>query len=183
MKKYVRHLAAFLVILFSVAACASPSSTGETQPVSSDQVATIVAMTLQALTPEVADTPVNVPETPASLLPHTFFYLGKDGAGHLQVFRIRNDGKTVTQLTYEEVDVTDYDVSLADGRVAYVANNQLWLVLPDGSNSHMLVDGGPREENAWITHPVFSPDGRTLAYGRNGLNLYDMATDTSEPCD
>jgi Tol biopolymer transport system component len=76
--------------------------------------------------------------------------------------------------------VTDYDVSLADGRVAYVANNQLWLVLPDGSNSRLLIDGGPRENNAWVTNPIFSPDGKTLAYGQKGLNFYDLATGTSQ---
>jgi Periplasmic component of the Tol biopolymer transport system len=176
MKKSLQRLATFLVVTVAVVACASPVTTGEIQPSSPDQVATVLSMTLQALAPEVVDTPTSAP---VRLLPHTFFYLRKDGGGHLQVFRIRDDGKTITQLTYEEADVTDYDVSLADGRVAYVANNQLLLVLPDGSNRRVLVDGGPRENNAWIIHPVFSPEGKTLAYGRNGLNLYDMATGTS----
>ena len=182
MKKPLRFAAVLLPTLVAVA-CSSPITTSTTQPASPDQLATVVALTLQALAPETQSMPASTPtlaaQAPASLLPQTFFYLSKDGAGQLQVFRIRNDGKTVTQLTYEEGGVTGYDVSLADGRVAYVANNQLQLVLPDGSNSRLLVDGGPRERNPWINSPVFSPDGKTLAYGQNGLNLYDLTTGTS----
>jgi hypothetical protein len=185
MNQRFRPIPVFLVVIIALAACVSPMADSITQPASSEQIATVVATTLQALTTKVADTPAvgtptNIPEASTSVLPHTFFYLSRDGAGHLQVFRIRNDGKTVTQLTYEENDVTDYDVSLADGRVAYIVNNQLWLVLPDGSNARMVFDGGPREENNyWVTNPVFSPDGRTLAYGHKGLNLYDMSTGVS----
>jgi Tol biopolymer transport system component len=168
-----------MVAVLVLTACASPIADNVNQQ-TADQVATVVAATLQAITPAVPATTANVPEAPTNLLPHTLFYLGKDGAGHLQVFRIRNDGKTVTQLTYEEVDVTDYDVSMADGRVAYVSNNILSLILADGTYQRVLVDGGPRERNnPWVTNPVFSLDGKTLAYGHNGLNLYDMATGTS----
>jgi hypothetical protein len=76
--------------------------------------------------------------------------------------------------------VTDYDVSLADGSVAYVANNQLILVNADGSNRQVLLDGGSRDENNfWVTSPVFSPDRQILAYGYKGLNLYDITTGIS----
>lgn len=181
MKKYVRRLAILGILTVLAVACGSPITTDASQPSSAQEVETMVAMTLQALAPEVTALPSTIPEAPKSLLPHTFFYLGQDGAGHWQVFRIRTDGTTVTQLTYEESDVTDYDVSLADGRVAYVADNQLKLILPDGSYQRVLVDGGRREEqNPWVTRPVFSPDGKTLAYGHNGLNLYDMETGTSQ---
>jgi len=111
---------------------------------------------------------------PDELLPHTFYYLA-DG----QVFRMERDGKTVTQITFEPVNVTDYDISLADGSVAYVANNQMLLVNAHGSNRRVLVDGEPRENNPWITSPVFSPNGQTLAYGHKGLNLYDISTGVS----
>src|SRR4026209_3025873 len=77
------------------------------------------------------------PPPSGSLLPHALYYLA-DG----QVFRMDRDGKTKTQLTFEPVDVTDYDVSLADGGVVYVANNQLLLINADGSSRQFLVEGG-----------------------------------------
>jgi hypothetical protein len=179
MKQFVRP-AVLMVIAVLVAACISTVGDAETQPATSDSMATLVASTLQVLaSQEIAALPKDTPEAPASLLPYSFFYLGRDGAGHWQVFRLRNDGKTVTQLTYEETDVTDYDVSLADGRVAYVADNRLSLILPDGSNPRVLVEGGSRENNYWVTSPVFSPDGKTLAYGHKGLNFYDMTAGVS----
>ena len=105
-------------------------------------------MTLQALTPEVDSGQTPEPEAPAdALLPHTFYFLGTDTADLTQVFRIERDGETQKQLTFEPDSVKDYDVSLADGSVAYVANNQLLLVNADGSDRRLLVDGGAVDEN------------------------------------
>ncbi|HZJ24177.1 MAG TPA: hypothetical protein VFD54_12755, partial [Anaerolineales bacterium] len=81
-----------------------------------------------------------VPET-TSLLPHTFYYLGRDCTGLLQVFRIEKDGKTIKQITFEPIEVGYYDVSRVDGSVAYVINNQLLLINADGSGRRVLVDG------------------------------------------
>src|SRR6185503_12449548 len=167
-----------------IAACTSPTADADTQPSSADQVATVVVMTLQALTPEVDAGPSPEPEAPEdTLLPHTFYFLGTDSAGLTQVFRIERDGKTQKQLTFEPVSVNDYDVSLADESVAYVANNQLLLVNSDGSDRRLVVDGGPVDENnpflSNINSPVFSPDGQTLAYGYKGLNLYSVSSGVS----
>jgi hypothetical protein len=185
MKKHLRRSAAFFALIIILVACASPIRTDETE--SSDQVATVVAMTFQALAPEIAVAPTNTPEAPTSvpevstsLLPRSLYFLGKDNQWISQVYRLERDGKTKTQLTFEPVSVDDYDISLADGTIAYVANNQLLLSNADGSNRRVLVDGGPREaNNPWVTSAVFPPDGKTLAYGHNGLNLYDLGTGTS----
>jgi hypothetical protein len=158
MKKHVQRLAAFLVVIIALAACAAPFGTEE--PQSSNQVATVLAMTLQALAPEAADTP--------SLLPHSLYFLGNDNQAITQIYRLEPHGKTKTQLTFEPVNVDDYDISPADGNIVYVTNNQLLWVNADGSNRHVLVDGG--------TQPVFSPDGQILAYAHGGLNLYDLST-------
>ena len=171
MNNRFRPLPVFILLAIVAAACASQTGDGGTQPSSSDQVATIVAMTLQALTPEVV---AATPEASTSLLPHTFYYLA-DGS----VFRMERDGKTVTQLTFETVNVTGYDVSLVDGSVAYVANNQLLLVNADGSNRRVLVDGGPVSDLSRIYSPVFSPDGQTIAYAHHGLSQYDLSTGQS----
>jgi hypothetical protein len=175
---------ALLLLTIIMAACTSPVVGGGTQPSSADQVATVVARTLQALTPEINAGPSPEPETPAdALLPHTFYFLGTDNAGLTQVFRIERDGKAQKQLTFEPASVKDYDVSLADGSVAYVAGNQLLLVNADGSDRRLLVDGGTMDENNpflnIINSPVFSPNGQTLAYGYKGLNLYLVSSGTS----
>jgi len=171
MKKHLRGSAAFFVLIVVLVACASPVRTDETQ--SSDQVATIVAMTFQALAPEIVGTPIvsaptNVPEASASMLPHSLYFLGKDNQWISQIFRMERDGKTKIQLTFEPVNVDDYDVSLVDGNIAYVANNQLLLANANGSNRRLVVDGG--------RSPIFSPDGRTLAYAQAGLTLHDLST-------
>ena len=161
-----------------------PVAGGGTQPSASDQVATVVVMTLQALTPEVDASQTSEPEAPTdAFLPHTLYFLGTDNASLTQVFRIERDGRTQKQLTFEPVDVKDYDVSSADGDVAYVAGNQLLLVNADGSDRRLVVDGGAMDENNpflnIINSPVFSPDGQTLAYGYKGLNLYSVASGAS----
>ena len=158
MKKSFHPLLAFLALISTAFACTLPFGTQKPY----------------------AETPV--PET-TSLLPHTFYYLGKDSTGLLQVFRIEKDGKTVQQITFEPTTVGRYDVSLRDGSVAYVANNQLLLINADGSGRRVLVNGGtmnpnnPIENN--ISHPVFSPDGQTIAFVHNGLNLYNVTTGVS----
>jgi len=182
MNKQIRFFLAFLALTIAVLACSlSPFGIDGTQTSTPDQVATAVALTLQARTPDPGGV---TPDTPAGPLPHTFFYRGTDNAGLTQVFRIERDGTTQHQLTFEPVNVNDYDVSLADGSVAYVANNQLLLVNADGSGRRVLVDGGPVDENSpflnLINSPVFSPDGQTLAYGYKGLNLYAVSTGVSD---
>jgi Tol biopolymer transport system component len=43
----------------------------------------------------------------------------------------------------------------------------------------MLVQGAPNAEGRGFYNPVFSPDGKTLAYAHGGLNLYDLSTGAS----
>jgi len=106
-----------------------------------------------------------------------------DNAGIAQVFRLKTDGKTLEQVTSEPTAVDSYDVSQADGGVAYVAGNQLLLIDADGSGRRMLVDGGPVDvNNPFINslgNPVFSPNGKTIAYAHKGLNLYALDTGIS----
>lgn len=167
-----------LAAVLALAACAPPTVDNVDQP-SAEQVATIVSMTLQAAAPEIVETPTNVPEASTSLLPRSLFFLGKDNEWISQVYRMESDGRTKTQLTYEPVNVTDYDVSLADGSIAYVASNQLLLANADGSNRRLLVDGGSGPDLRGFYSPVFSPDGKTLAYAHNGLNLHNMSMGVS----
>jgi len=172
MKKYVR--AAVFLVLLMVAACAAPMGVGETQS-SSNEVATTVALTLQALESGVA----NTPEAQASLLPRSLYFLGNDSQGISQVYRLERDGTTRIQLTFEAVNVWGYDISRADGSLAYEANNQLMLVNADGTNRRVLAEGPPTPDASGFYNPTFSPDGQTLAYAQNGLNLYTVSTGAS----
>jgi WD40 repeat protein len=182
MQKKIYPFVAFLVLIATALACAAPLG-GSGQP-SANQVATIVAGTLQALTPASPSVETALPtSTPVGLLPHTLYFTNNDNTGIVQVFRLATDRKTITQLTTEKTAVRSYDVSLIDGSIAYVANNQLLLINADGSGRRMLVDGGAIDPNVQfstsITSPVFSPDGQIIAYGYKGLNLYIVSTGAS----
>ena len=179
MKKRLRLFAALFIFAVAVVACVSPITTGESQPASSDDVATVVSMTLQALAPQPANASTAIPGPSTILLPHDLYFLGNDSQGLLQVFRMERDGRTKTQLTSEPVKVWGYDVSPVDGSIAYEANNQLLLVNADGSNRRVIVQGTPNPDVGGSYHPAFSPDGKTLAYAHGGLNLYDLASGVS----
>src|SRR5512142_3068973 len=134
MNKRFYPFAALLVLILASMACASPLSTAP----SHDQVATVVALTMQAMTPSGSEsTATTAPE--AGLLPHSLYYLDHGSNVKLQDFRKEKDGKTVHQVTSETADVGPFDVSLVDGRVAYAANNQLIVINPDGSTRTVLL--------------------------------------------
>lgn len=72
-----------------------------------------------------------------------------------------------------------------DGTLTFIADNQLLLADADGSNRRVLVEGDrstggdPCSFENPLSNPVFSPEGRTIAYARGGLNLFDVATGIS----
>jgi hypothetical protein len=169
MKQNLRILACIMALLALTLACANPL--GSTTPESPLNVETIVAATFEALTQA-------APPPPSSLLPASMYFLANDNIGRLQVFRLDRDGETVTQLTFEPVEVKEFDVSLADGSVAYISNNQILTVNADGSNRAMIFDGGAMDEvNPFLTSIrglAWSPDGLTIAFGYQGLNLYSI---------
>jgi hypothetical protein len=176
MKKRLRLLTALFIFTVTLVACVSPIATDGPQPSSSNDVATMAAMTLQALAPQAASAPTVVPESPVILLPHLLYFLSNDSQSILQVFRLERNGRTKTQVTFEPTRVWDYNVSPADGSIAYEVNSQLVLVSADGSNRRILVQGAPDPDGRGFYNPVFSPDGTRLAYARGGLNIYDLSS-------
>ena len=176
MKKYIRF-PVWMVLITLMAACASPVRVAEPDP-AFDQVETLVALTFQALAPETAAMSTPAPDS-GSLLPHSLYFLANDNQAISQIHRLERDGKTRTQLTYEPTNVWDYDVSRADGSLAYETNNQLVLINADGSNRRVLVEGTPAPDVRGFYNPIFSPDGQTLAYAHKGLSLYSVATGAS----
>ncbi len=173
-----RYIFAFCILLAAILACAAPTSATQPAP---QNVETIVALTFQALTAPADNAPP--PSSSSSLLPHSLYFLTQDSVGHLQVHRLDKDGVTLKQITFEPSNVTDYDASVIDGSVVYVANNQLLNIRADGSNRAVLLDGGAVDQNNpfinRITRAVFSPNGQTIAYGYKGLNFYSIATGQS----
>jgi hypothetical protein len=178
MKNRLRRSAALVFLAVTVVACAAPLNTGEPGSSSVNEVATTVAMTLQALGPEVTGTSAApVLESATPLLPHRLYFLSGDDQAITQLYRLERDGKIRTQLTFEPANVEEYDISLANGRIAYQVANQLVLVQADGSDRRILVEFAPDARGSF--HPTFSPDGQTLAYAHNGLNLYSVSTGIS----
>ena len=183
MTKNIRMISSAFALMAAVLACALPGGGG--QPSSApNEVETIVAATLQALTPApgAGATSTSVPEAPA-VLPRSLYFLTNDSIGNTQVFRLSRDGVTLTQITAEASAVRAYDVSPVDGSLAYVVNNQLLFILADGSGRRVLADGGPVDPNnefaTSMSNPVFAPNGQTVAYGMNGVNLISIASGVS----
>ncbi len=170
---------AVLLVAAAIAACASPFGA---QPL--DQAATAVVQTLSAVSPA-APQPSPLPtQQPTSspvpeVLPRSLYYLNHVEAGLTQVYRLAKDGKTVQQITFEPADVGDFDVSPVDGSVAYISNNQLILVDQNGAGRRILVDGGAVDPNVRflnnVSSPVWSLDGKTIAFGYGGLDFYSLA--------
>src|SRR5262245_44746880 len=150
MKKDFRLVAAFMTLALAILACSSSVEVVKTQPPPVEQ----------------SNTSVPTPIVDESLLPRSLYYLANG-----QVFRMEPDGKTQTQLTFEPVNVLDYDISLHDGSLVYEVNNQLILINADGSDRRVLVEGPLRPAERGYYQAVFSPDGQTIAYGESGLKL------------
>ena len=174
-------VAAALILGLAILACASPLAT---QTVSS--IPTIVAQTMQALgSPAPAAAPSDTPAPPvtpaaANPLPASVYFLNKDSGGLMQIFRMEADARTTRQITFEPATVDAYDVSPQNGSLAYISNNQLFLVDATGAGRRTLVDGGPIDEgNRWtngVGSPLWSPGGAMIAFSHNGLNFYSLAT-------
>jgi Tol biopolymer transport system component len=109
----------------------------------------------------------------ASTLPSALYFLSeRSGSG--QIWRMETDGATVSQITNEPGPVVAFDLSPADGSIAYVSQNRLVLIHGDGTNRRVIADFGGAGGGA----PAWSPDGGTLAYASGGIHLYDVAAGT-----
>jgi Tol biopolymer transport system component len=122
---------------------------------------------------------VAVVDTP---LPASVYYL--DGREEeAQVWRLEADGVTKRQITDEAGGVDDFAVSRADGSLAFIRDNQLFLQDGKGGNRRRIADDSQVDRTSeelvfrgFIEAPEFSPDGQTLAYAFDGLHLYDITS-------
>lgn len=152
--------------VLALAGCNFPTQVQE------ELVATAVAATLA---------PPTEPAAPA-VLPATLLFLS-ERSGSAQIWQLARDGETQKQLTDEVAGVEGFDVSPADGSLAYVSGNQLYLRAADGSNRRLMVDNAAADRSAAeyfstqrISNPRFSPDGRYLAYAYAGLWILDLGS-------
>ncbi len=119
-------------------------------------------------------------------LPHDLYFLSpgstkKDsGTRPKQIWRLASNGVTLTEITHEDYDVAEFDVSHVTGRLVYVTDqlhrNQLILIRPDGSGRQVIVDTGPDDGWGlnWVNSPRWSPDGQILAYHHGGVMFYHV---------
>lgn len=162
-----RFAALVLAIGLGVAACRPIEIGIETPGAVEAVIATQVAATLEAV-PAATVTP-EVPAD-AALLPAPVYFLTGG-----QIWRLERDGSRVTPVTFEAAPVTAFAVSPADGRLAYFSGNSLFTAAPDGQGRAELITGprtfGDEQINRELTNPLWSPDGRRIAFGLNGVNV------------
>ena len=84
----------------------------------------------------VEDDTISVEDTQP--LPHKLYYLALDEVDNYQVWHLERDGITQVQVTFELTKVKEYTVSPIDGRVAYIVENQVYIINPDGSGRQAL---------------------------------------------
>ncbi len=168
-----------LLILLSwlLAACA-PGVAPASPTLDTAELATIVAATLSAEPPPATATPSATSPAAEALLPSAVYFLS-DRSGNMQVWRLAVDSATLSQLTEVADGVDDYDIA-ADGQLAYVSGNQLWLRTADGEEQ-VLVDGSaaePQDEgfhySQRISAPRFTPDSARLAYALDGVHVIEL---------
>lgn len=108
------------------------------------------------------------------------YYLAPDTNGIVQVWRLPADGSAPVAITSAETDVTEFALSFDDSQLAYVSDDSLWLLAPNGeSEAESFVELGVEKIDA-----AFSIDGSVLYYrderdSNNGIWVLDI--ETGEP--
>jgi hypothetical protein len=88
----------------------------------------------------------------------------------------------LTQITFEAAPVTDFAISATSGALAYITNNRLYYAEAANGKSTLLMDGGDiigkdlNQEHDSSTQRIYSPrwssNGKSLAYGYQGINIF-----------
>ncbi len=136
-----------------------------------------------SLTPTIlsGSSPMTVQSSSPGILPHSLYFLSPSASGSDQVWRLASDGKSLEQVTTQTGEITDFDISPVSGALAFISSNRLFLQ-PPGQSPILQVDGmqkqsfpaGEKEfiQRQKITSPRWSPDGQSLAYGLDGIHIF-----------
>lgn len=186
----------WLVMLFLLAALAgcSPASAPIVQTVTPVAIEATAAQTPQT-TQEASPAPINadaataVPVTPDVAsdisLPAPIYYLLEADGNPRALYRLETDTVTNTLISDVPEDVASFSVNPVNGDVAFAAGNSLYHTGPMGEDPRVLIEGAQGEETEEfvlkekIGRPVWSPDGKQLAYTRGGLMLLELDSMTS----
>lgn len=97
-----------------------------------------------------------------------------------QIWRLEMNGGFARPITSLPAGVDGFDISPLDGSLAFVSDNDLYISGPDGREPQKILDNlslqGDETYALRLVEPVWSPDGRKLAYGLNGVNVLNLDT-------
>lgn len=186
MQSKIKFTYALIFLMLLPAACNLGKAPPQRTTSEPDLIATFVHATLAALpgnAPEETQTPeVEATAIPIKILPNSLYFLSGQ-SGTTQIWRLAADGVSLEQITFEASEVSAYDISATDGSLAYVSDNRLVLLRVGSNQGEILVDGSAADRQSpdylyqeWISNPRFSPDGRTLAFALNGIQMLNLSS-------
>jgi len=92
-----------------------------------------------------------------------------------QVYQWTSDTNTSTQITFAEAGVDVFGLAYDGETLAYASDNQLWLQSIHAQDAESVAPFPVRSMHT-APPPVFSPDGRYLAYLNEDVWLMDLST-------
>jgi dipeptidyl aminopeptidase/acylaminoacyl peptidase len=132
---------------------------------------------IESATPTPLPTPAPLPLLPAPL----YFVDAASG----QLMRMERDGAMIQQITNEPARIDEFAISPVDGTLAYISNDTLLQSDAFGDNRIVKVKGefdtqktGVDRYKMKVGSPIFSPDGRYIAFALNGVNVMEAGKTT-----
>ncbi len=171
--------------LIFLAACANASPTEAVYVVDQNEIATLVMETMEALSDSEESQKASATAIP-DRLPQSLYFLS-DSSGSRQVWKMEKDGISSSQITFEDGDVLEFDVSPMNGSLAYIsedhlivesdliAGGKLILEMENGNDSEGIALAGNN-----FSSPRFSPEGDLLAFTQSDLKILDLSSGESQ---